>query len=93
MEFGGKKRASRIFRLRKTDVLIRTLIRRGQRYQILSKNGENCNKNMFFLKDNFFVCGGGYRRDPLQPISGPRSIEKSPSSSMLDRYTRIFDAG
>ena len=30
---------------------------------------------------------------PLQPISGPCSIEKYPSSRMANRYTRIFDAG
>ena len=30
---------------------------------------------------------------PLQPISGPCSIEKHPSLQMANRYTRIFDAG
>ena len=32
-------------------------------------------------------------RAPLQPISGPCSIEKYPSSRMASRYNRIFDAG
>ena len=30
---------------------------------------------------------------PLQPLSGPCSIEKYPSSRIANRYTRIFDAG
>ena len=30
---------------------------------------------------------------PLQPLSGPCSIEKYPPSRMANRYTRIFDAG
>ena len=30
---------------------------------------------------------------PLQPLSGPCSIEKYPSSGMANRYTRILDAG
>ena len=29
----------------------------------------------------------------LQPVSGPCSIEKYPSSRMANRHTRIFDAG
>ena len=33
------------------------------------------------------------RCPPLQPISGPCSIEKYVSSRMAKRYTRIFDAG
>ena len=31
--------------------------------------------------------------NPLQPISGPCSIEKYSSLRMANRYTRIFDVG
>ena len=44
-------------------------------------------------RDNFLFVSVSHGVHHLQPISGPCSIEKYPSSRMANRYTRIFDAG
>ena len=46
-----------------------------------------------FLRYNFLFVSSSTDVHPLQPISGPCSIEKYPSLRMANRYTRIFDAG
>ena len=49
---------------------------------------------MFFFQMGFQAVNQRPIADyPLQPISRPCSIEKSISSRMANRYTRIFDAG
>ena len=50
-------------------------------------------KKCVFLRVNFLFVSRPMADYPLQPISGPCSIEKYPSSRMANRYTRIFDAG
>ena len=50
-------------------------------------------KTCLFLRINFLFVPSSPDVQPLQPISGPCSIEKYPSSWMANRYTRIFDAG
>ena len=50
-------------------------------------------KKCLFLRYNFLFVSAPCGAYPLQPISGPCSIEKYPSSRMANRYTCIFDAG
>ena len=50
-------------------------------------------KNVCFLGTTSFCVIVPRCPHPPQPISGPCSIEKYPSSRMANRYTCIFDAG
>ena len=50
-------------------------------------------KKCLFLGSTLFLCHRDPDANPLQPISGPCSIGKYPSSRMANRYARIFDAG